>query len=94
MSSYQGVNFSTTCDRLNKVFKENITTYNLDAEDDKVQVEYAFNFKNDHGQMVEAYLYLWKEYSTIWEDCHYDFHIGADSVSESHDLFNYLISKL
>ena len=94
MSSYQGVNFATTCDRLNKVFKENITTYNLDAEDDKVQVEYAFKFKNDHGQMVEAYLYLWKEYFHIHEDCHYDFHIGADSVSESHDLFNYLISKL
>ena len=80
--------------KLNKVFKKNITTYDLYEEDQKVQVEYTFCFKNKDGKTIIAHLYLWKEYFTIHEDCNYDFHIGATGVSESNDLYNYLLEHI
>ena len=94
ITSYHGISFRTSCDKLNKVFKKNITTYDLYEEDQKVQVEYTFCFKNKDGKTIIAHLYLWKEYFTIHEDCNYDFHIGATGVSESNDLYNYLLEHI
>ena len=94
VTSYYGISLRTSCDKLNKVFKENITTYNLDAEDDKVQVEYTFCFKNKDGETIIAHLYTYKEYWPIHEDFNYDFHIGAEGKSESNHLYNYLLEHI
>ena len=93
-TSYHGISFRTSIKSLNTKFENALLYLDLEEENEKVQAEYEFKFKNKAGKQIVAYLYLWKEYSKISESRFYDWHIGSVNLSESNDLYNYLLGHI
>lgn len=83
MSSFHGDTITTTASKLIK------TCYDYEDQNgsgDKVNFDFEFKLPNGDS----FYVYDWKEYRAINEDEYIDFHIGANSKSDSTQALEYI----
>jgi hypothetical protein len=83
MSSFHGDTVTTTA---NKLIEACYTYSDFNGCQDKVNFD--FTFKTPEG--MHFYVYDWKEYRTIDLDESIEFHIGANSSSESREGLEYI----
>ena len=90
-TSYHSVDITSNIETLTPALGKPLFQ-DLNAVDDKVQIEYAITLPNGN----EVYLYSWKEYRRLDTAYYIDFHIGARSREESlfaRDFINNLINN-
>ena len=83
MSSFHGDTVTTTASKLIEVCYDYA---DQNTGDDKVNFDFFFKMPNGN----RFYVYDWKEYRVIDEDEYIDFHIGANSKSDSTQALEYI----
>jgi len=87
MSSFHGDRITTTAGEL-----KDVCYMFLDSNDGSGKTNFDFKFLLPNGN--ECWVYDWKEYRTISEHECIDFHIGADTASDSTLAYEYIYELL
>ena len=85
MSSFHGITYTSTINKLTKMIGRPIHK-DLEDTDDKVQVEFEVTLEDGYT----CYIYSWKEYRELSDNTNIEFHIGARDQYQSRQVLNYL----
>jgi len=86
-TSFHGVRFSTTPNKLIKLAKKLGADY-CDSNNGLDKTNFDFEFETDNGNFFTVY--DWKHYRKLKLNTAYDFHIGAENEKISNDAYKEL----